>query len=530
MRVELIPGAELAVPVTPAQRLRVCVELDKGNLLRWHGWLIDALRALYDVEVSFGATEDAVRMPLACRLAFEIERLFYRIPPGAAVDRIEASSIVSPIVSEPNRAFDAVINIAGGGGRAKAARILKILFDGAPGEIGALGALFDGRPISIAIEDSASPGQYLTALPALADRKVMTLVFDNACSIAIDLVIKALEKPPSHVLLGSPPYRRVTGRHLSAGALAHLASSLMWKANRFIAFQLAGHEQWSVAVRQTGGRSLLEGGRAEFAILPDDGRRYFADPFVLRHEGRTFLFMEEFPFETGLGRIAVASIEDDGRVSSPRPVLEEGRHFSYPNVFVHGGEVWMVPESGGDSCLDLYRAVEFPFVWRREARLLENVHIYDATFLHNETGWWMFAATLRGRATGWDCLSLFHADDLRGPWRPCAQSPAVLDASAARPAGAMISSYGAAPVRPVQDCAAFYGAAIGLWRVDSLKRDGFEQTQVARIAAGAFGIHTYNATNGFEVVDLFGRTRGVGAAAVTCEWIGSHRYGEEGEA
>jgi len=358
------------------------------------------------------------------------------------------------------------------------------------------------------------------ALPALADRKIMTHVIDNACSIAIDLVIQALAKLPSQGV-GPLAWRQNAARpRRSIEALAYLASGVAWKASRRLSRQLTSRDQWSVAYRKIGGGSLHQGRKAEFTILPDDGRRYYADPFLLRHQGRTALFMEDFPYETSRGRISVVLIDDNGALTAPRPVLEEAYHLSYPNVFEYDGEVWMVPESGANASVDLYRAVDFPFGWRREARLLEGVTAYDATLLHDEAGWWMFAATRQRRATGWDSLSIFHAPDLRGPWRPCQDNPVLLDARAARPAGAVMPG-SSAPIRPVQDCAAFYGAAIGLWRVDRLSCDAFEQTQIARIVAGQFGVHTYNSTPEFEVVDLFGRTPGVRTATVSYESLDS---------
>src|SRR5260370_12679054 len=48
---------------------RICVVLDKGNLLCWHLWLIDSLSAHYDVVVSLTPAADALPLPPACRLA-----------------------------------------------------------------------------------------------------------------------------------------------------------------------------------------------------------------------------------------------------------------------------------------------------------------------------------------------------------------------------------------------------------------------------------------------------------------------------
>jgi hypothetical protein len=492
--------------------------LDKGNLLRWHSWLVDALRVQYDLFISLNAGEGAVRLPASCKLAFELERLIYRIPPGAAIDSIQAEALEAPIVcgEGESESFDVAIDCTGvGNGAVKAKRTLNVLFNGLPGEIGALAALLDKLPICVSIEEAERPGGWATATPALSDRRVLIRAIDNACSFAIDLIAKAIRQNPlqANTRVPGPPSR--AQRPSSAAGLAYVAASLAWKANRFLSLRLADREQWSVAYRRIDGAALIAERQGEFRLLADCGRSYYADPFVLRHRGRTALFMEEFSFNTMRGRIVVAFVEEDGSVSPPRPALEEDHHLSYPQVFEFDGEVWMVPESGANASIDLYRAVEFPFRWSHEATLLEGAAAYDATLVHDDAGWWMLAATRHGRGTGWDRLSIFHAQNLLGHWQACTDNPVVLDACAARPAGAVMSRFGAR-LRPVQDCGAYYGAAIGLWRIDRLDQDGFEQTQVAKIVSDDFGVHTYNAAYGLEVLDAFGKTRGRRTATFTC--------------
>ncbi len=509
-------GAGQAVTSEPR---RICVVLDKGNLLRWHLWLVDSLRAQYDVFALLKADAETVRLPLSCKLAFELERLIYRIPPGAAIDRIEAEAFKAPVLcgDDESETFDIAIDCTGASnGVVQAERTLNVLFNGLPGEIGALAALLDNLSICVSIEEVERPGIWVTATPALADRRVLIRAIDTACSFAIDLIAKAVRQHPFQANARVPPSRARPPS--STAGLAYVVASLAWKANRFLSLRLADREQWSVAYRWIDGDALIVEREAEFTLLADSGRSYYADPFILRRGGRTALFMEEFSFSTMRGRIAVAFVEKDGSVSQPRPALEEDHHLSYPQVFESDGEVWMVPESGANSSIDLYRATDFPFRWRHEATLLEGAAAYDATLVHDDAGWWMLAATRLGRGTGWDRLSIFHARHLLGRWQACADNPVVLDARAARPAGAIISRFGAR-LRPVQDCGAYYGAAIGLWRIDRLDQNGFEQTQVAKIASDRFGVHTYNAAYGLEVVDAFGKTRGRRTATFTCESV-----------
>ena len=91
---------------------------------------------------------------------------------------------------------------------------------------------------------------------------------------------------------------------------------------------------------------------------------------------------------------------------------------------------------------------------------------------------------------------------------PHVRNPVLIDGSLSRPAGAVFDHHGTV-MRPAQDCSSFYGGAVTLCRIDSLNENFFSQTLVGHIYAGKFGCHTYNSQYGLEVIDVFGRVRGV---------------------
>jgi hypothetical protein len=245
-----------------------------------------------------------------------------------------------------------------------------------------------------------------------------------------------------------------------------------------------------------------------FCMKPDDGHRYYADPFPFRHDGRNFVFVEEFPYATGRGCISVFEIDAAGNASTPRPVLEEAHHLSYPFVFELDGEIWMIPEAGEARGVYLYRAEQFPYKWKREACLIGDIEAYDTTMLRDGGRFWLFLCERAWNSTGWDTLSLFHSDSLTGTWLPHSCNPVLLDATLSRPAGAIFSHRGA-QLRPVQDCSRLYGGAVPLCRIDELGPQEFRQTEVGRIHAGEWACHTYNRQGSIEVVDVFGRMRGL---------------------
>lgn len=267
-------------------------------------------------------------------------------------------------------------------------------------------------------------------------------------------------------------------------------------------------EHWSVRWRASAQADLvtsrLAWPEARYETLADDAARYYADPFLFERGGRCYLFVEEFPYATGKAILSVSELGSGGVPDVPRPILEGPCHLSYPQVFEHGGQVWMIPETSGARTIELYRAVEFPHRWVREAVLIGGIDASDATIVRHEGRFWIFAALHAGHSSPRDMLGIFHADELTGPWQAHAANPVLVDAAAARPGGAFFQR-GGALMRVAQDCTRCYGGGITLARVDRLDPEHFQQEVVARLGPRpdwkSFGVHTLNRAGGFEVID-----------------------------
>jgi hypothetical protein len=82
--------------------------------------------------------------------------------------------------------------------------------------------------------------------------------------------------------------------------------------------------------------------------------------------------------------------------------------------------------------------------------------------------------------------------------------PTLVDASAARPAGAVIERSGAL-WRPVQDCSHGYGRSVRLARIIRIDPENFEQTFTSRVGPGPLWpggrLHTVNRAGRLEVID-----------------------------
>lgn len=125
------------------------------------------------------------------------------------------------------------------------------------------------------------------------------------------------------------------------------------------------------------GQSLPEIGGGEFTPLPCSPDWWYADPMLFEHEGEHWLFCEAYDRRIHKGLLAASRITDQG-METPVPVLEEAFHLSFPNVFRWRSDIWMLPETGADHSLRLYRCAHFPDKWELTARFALGEEVCDS--------------------------------------------------------------------------------------------------------------------------------------------------------
>ena len=187
-----------------------------------------------------------------------------------------------------------------------------------------------------------------------------------------------------------------------------------------------------------------------------------------------------------------------------KPCLEEAYHLSYPFLIEHEGETYMIPETSGNRDVALYKAKDFPLGWERHKVILEDIDAADVTVTKWDGRWWIFCVTRDGAGGYSDCLSIFHADDLLGPWQPHAQNPVLIDTASARPAGNFVQTDGKL-FRPVQNCTKSYGAELALVEVTDLTPETYAQEVRANLGPNDHWpgrkLHTLNRAGKLEVID-----------------------------
>jgi hypothetical protein len=238
-------------------------------------------------------------------------------------------------------------------------------------------------------------------------------------------------------------------------------------------------------------------------VPPPD--RFWADPFVWVYEGIFFIFVEEFLYETGRGRIACLSLDKQLKPVSISVALERPYHLSYPFLFEHENQLYMLPETKGNFAIELYQCKSFPCEWVFIKTLKANVSAVDSTLLESNGKWWLFTCLTDRNNSGLDALYLYYADQPTSEqWISHPQNPIVKDLKFARPAGRIFLRNGDF-IRPSQDCSLLYGRAINFSRITMLTESKYEEIHESTLRpprmTNILATHTWNESKDLRVTD-----------------------------
>jgi len=241
-------------------------------------------------------------------------------------------------------------------------------------------------------------------------------------------------------------------------------------------------------------------------VPPKD--RYWADPFVVRKGEKNYIFLEEVIYDgkKEKGHICVMEIDKSGNYSNPRIVLQKPYHLSYPYVFEHGGEMYLIPESEENSTIELYRAVNFPYEWEFKMNLMENIKAVDPTVFFENGKCWLFTNLRMIEGTSFsEELFLFSTDDLlSGTWQKHPANPIVSDISTSRSAGRIFRENGKW-YRPSQNCAIRYGHSMSINEIIEINETTYRESKVSDIAPNwdnkIIATHTLSFDNGLSFID-----------------------------
>ena len=260
---------------------------------------------------------------------------------------------------------------------------------------------------------------------------------------------------------------------------------------------------WGLAIRRSNGKYLYDGNFSEFTYIKNSFRYWRADPFLFEHKGETYIFAELFDRLKGKGKIGVAKIKN-GKCGKFKICLDLPWHLSYPCVYKQNSEIYMVPECARSGKITVYKSKSFPYEWEESYVLYEGVGV-DTTPVQIEGHPFGFFTTLKTKDNNKNnCLYYIDNDSKQ------AQLLTENDLTV-RSAG-HVFSIGSKTLRPSQDCKNSYGGGLFFKMIDDCSVEHFKESNFRRIDVSDIktnnssisfnGIHTYNKTNIYEIIDL----------------------------
>lgn len=205
---------------------------------------------------------------------------------------------------------------------------------------------------------------------------------------------------------------------------------------------------------------------------------YYADPFLVEENGILWAFFEDLNyFDDRATLSAMPLLDPPGRAV---PVLDPGVHTSFPFLFRHEGALYMLPETGRNGRLELWRCSHFPAEWQRHRVILSGVNAADSVIFEHDGRFWLLTS-LESPCPGgmYRYLAIYHTDDpVEGDWTPHPMNETGHDITArggtGRNAGGVIRHEGRL-LRCVQNSTAYYGEGMAFREIVTLTPDRFEE-------------------------------------------------------
>lgn len=242
-------------------------------------------------------------------------------------------------------------------------------------------------------------------------------------------------------------------------------------------------------------------------INEEDGRYWGADPFLYEYKGVTYLFYEQYDRKNKKGRIVYRILQENMTVSRAQVAIEENYHMSFPFIFSFDGEIYMIPETSNAAALYVYRAKQFPQSWERYKRLLTITSVdtimvkvtKDELILHTSVG---------------DSCSVENYLIRLNPMFEVVEKRKIKSESdyGNRNGGALIKRADNV-YRVGQDCSnGDYGKGLLIYKSNDIENeeeiqylsvnDFLSFNAIEKSAKQYCGIHTYNESKKFSVIDL----------------------------
>jgi len=171
-------------------------------------------------------------------------------------------------------------------------------------------------------------------------------------------------------------------------------------------------------------------------IIENDRKKFLADPFLVKHNSKTYCFAEEYDHVKKKGHIVCFTL--DKKKLDKKIILNENFHLSFPFVFKFKNNFFMCPDTSKISEIRLYKNIDFPFKWKFYKTIKKNIKSVDNIIFKKNNLWWLFTNVDQSNCDDFSHdLSIFYSKygPLTEKWKSHPQNPIKINSLESRNAG-----------------------------------------------------------------------------------------------
>ncbi len=218
-------------------------------------------------------------------------------------------------------------------------------------------------------------------------------------------------------------------------------------------------------------------------LVPPEKNHFWADPFLIQHDNKKYLFFENYSYKNNIGRIS-CGIMDNHTVSQVRDILTLPYHLSYPFITKIDDDIFLMPETAQNNRLEVYRAKKFPDEWELFTTAFEGECVADATYYKDANGdCWLFVnKCIKPLENQFYELYIYKVDSIKlNTLIPHNKNPVVIDCRFGRSGGSIFIHEGKT-IRPSQNNTyGTYGYGLNLSEIKKLSLDEYEEELIITI-------------------------------------------------
>lgn len=254
-------------------------------------------------------------------------------------------------------------------------------------------------------------------------------------------------------------------------------------------------EGWNVAYKRKE--------ETNYKVIKNNIDSWTADPFIFEYDGDVYIFGEVYEYEYPRGAIGYSKLIN-GKFSKWKIVIKEKFHLSFPYIIEENGNIYIYPESSANHEFYRYKCILFPDIWIKENVFIDNIMLCDTVFFDKNNRRYGFTYDITNNKNQ---LRMFEIKNNKLKFLE--DSIITDDISIARPGGKVIVQ-NSEFIRVSQDCKKFYGKAINFVKFD-YENGKYKENLIRKIEISEIkilsnqkfkGIHTYNSSKNYEVIDL----------------------------